>query len=93
MFVPISAIRLAAATASIPGIVVHRSTRSATWADWDEELLALELLDLQTSHFDLALDRVRFRYESHIRQKTGPRQRANLAWPLNTKAGLELRCL
>ena len=29
--------------------------RSATWADWDEELLALELLDLQTSDFDLAL--------------------------------------
>ena len=29
--------------------------RSATWADWDEELLALELLDLQTSEFDLAL--------------------------------------
>src|SRR5713101_891004 len=29
--------------------------RSATWADWDEELLALELLDLQTSDYDLAL--------------------------------------
>ena len=29
--------------------------RSATWADWDEELLALELQDLQTSDFDLAL--------------------------------------
>jgi DNA modification methylase len=29
--------------------------RSATWADWDEELLKLELLDLQTSEFDLAL--------------------------------------
>ena len=29
--------------------------RSATWADWDEELLALELLDLQQSDFDLAL--------------------------------------
>ena len=29
--------------------------RSATWADWDEELLAIELLDLQTSEFDLAL--------------------------------------
>src|SRR6202049_5034437 len=29
--------------------------RSATWADWDEELLALELLDLQTSGLDLAL--------------------------------------
>ena len=29
--------------------------RSATWADWDEELLSLELLDLQTSEFDLAL--------------------------------------
>src|SRR5665811_1044532 len=29
--------------------------RSATWADWDEELLAIELLDLQTSDFDLAL--------------------------------------
>jgi ParB-like chromosome segregation protein Spo0J len=29
--------------------------RSATWADWDEELLAIELLDLQTSGFDLSL--------------------------------------
>src|SRR5436190_24378272 len=29
--------------------------RSATWADWDEELLAIELLDLQTSDFDLSL--------------------------------------
>jgi DNA modification methylase len=29
--------------------------RSATWADWDEELLALELLDLRTLDFDLAL--------------------------------------
>src|ERR1700729_3930771 len=29
--------------------------RSATWADWDEELLALELLDLQNSDFDLSL--------------------------------------
>src|SRR4030088_2549066 len=29
--------------------------RSATWADWDEELLALELLDLQTTDYDLAL--------------------------------------
>ena len=29
--------------------------RSATWADWDEELLAIELLDLQTADFDLAL--------------------------------------
>ena len=29
--------------------------QSATWADWDEELLAIELLDLQTSDFDLSL--------------------------------------
>jgi DNA modification methylase len=29
--------------------------RSATWAEWDEDLLALELLDLQTSDYDLAL--------------------------------------
>ncbi len=29
--------------------------RSATWADWDEELLAIELQDLQTSDYDLAL--------------------------------------
>jgi DNA modification methylase len=29
--------------------------RSATWADWDEELLALEFQDLQTSDFDLSL--------------------------------------
>src|SRR6266849_3417299 len=29
--------------------------RSATWADWDDELLTLELQDLQTSNLDLAL--------------------------------------
>src|SRR6202171_2942542 len=29
--------------------------RSANWADWDEELLALELLDLKTSDYDLSL--------------------------------------
>jgi len=29
--------------------------RSATWANWDEDLLKLELLDLQTSDYDLAL--------------------------------------
>jgi DNA modification methylase len=29
--------------------------RSATWADWDEELLSLELADLQELDFDLAL--------------------------------------
>jgi DNA modification methylase len=29
--------------------------RSATWADWDEELLARELADLQSLNYDLAL--------------------------------------
>jgi DNA modification methylase len=29
--------------------------RSATWADWDEELLAIELLELQDSGFDVSL--------------------------------------
>src|SRR4051794_25588928 len=29
--------------------------RSVTWADWDEELLALELLELKESDFDLSL--------------------------------------
>ena len=29
--------------------------RSATWADWDDDLLKLELLDLQTANYDLAL--------------------------------------
>ncbi|MGD1097152.1 MAG: site-specific DNA-methyltransferase, partial [Bryobacteraceae bacterium] len=29
--------------------------QSATWAEWDEELLKLELLDLQTSDYDVAL--------------------------------------
>ena len=29
--------------------------RSVTWADWDEELLALELADLQMADFDLSL--------------------------------------
>src|SRR5438105_15943178 len=29
--------------------------RSVTWADWDEELLALELSDLQNSNIDLSL--------------------------------------
>src|SRR5436305_7318737 len=29
--------------------------RSVTWADWDEELLALELLELKEAEFDLDL--------------------------------------
>src|ERR1700682_1721656 len=29
--------------------------RSVTWADWDEELLALELQEIQASEFDLGL--------------------------------------
>src|ERR1700722_20299746 len=29
--------------------------RSATWADWDEDLLALELQEIQESDFDLSL--------------------------------------
>src|SRR5579859_3973105 len=29
--------------------------RSVTWADWDEELLALELQDIQAADFDLTL--------------------------------------
>src|SRR5882757_8004764 len=29
--------------------------RSVTWADWDEELLALELLELKESDYDLSL--------------------------------------
>src|ERR1700733_5517947 len=29
--------------------------RSVTWADWDEELLGLELEEIQASDFDLAL--------------------------------------
>src|SRR3954469_3194706 len=29
--------------------------RSVTWADWDEELLALELQDLNESDYDLSL--------------------------------------
>src|SRR6201990_79420 len=29
--------------------------RSVAWADWDEELLALELMDLRGSDFDLSL--------------------------------------
>src|SRR5450432_2068246 len=29
--------------------------QSAMWADWDEELLKIELLDLQTLDFDLSL--------------------------------------
>src|ERR1700726_4521451 len=29
--------------------------RSVTWADWDEELLALELQELQEADFDLTL--------------------------------------
>jgi len=31
------------------------ANRSATWADWDDELLGLELADLQDAGFDLAL--------------------------------------
>ncbi len=33
--------------------------RSVTWAAWDEELLALELLDLKASEFDLSFNRFR----------------------------------
>src|SRR5450432_2799988 len=29
--------------------------RSVTWAEWDDELLKLELLDLKTSDYDLSL--------------------------------------
>src|SRR5580704_8329244 len=29
--------------------------RSVTWADWDDELLALELIDLKGAEFDLSL--------------------------------------
>lgn len=29
--------------------------RSATWADWDDDLLKLELMDLKTADYDLAL--------------------------------------
>ena len=29
--------------------------RSVAWADWDEELLALELIDLKDLDFDLGL--------------------------------------
>lgn len=29
--------------------------QSATWADWDDEMLKLELQDLQTLEFDLSL--------------------------------------
>src|SRR6266849_161511 len=29
--------------------------RSVTWADWDEELLAIELQEIQESDFDLSL--------------------------------------
>src|SRR6202451_706451 len=29
--------------------------RSATWAEWDEELLTIELMDLKTSDYDLSL--------------------------------------
>ena len=29
--------------------------KSAAWADWDEDLLAIELLDLRTSDYDLSL--------------------------------------
>ena len=29
--------------------------RSATWADWDEDLLRLELEELQSADYDLAL--------------------------------------
>jgi ParB-like chromosome segregation protein Spo0J len=29
--------------------------RSVTWADWDEELLSLELQELSAAHFDLSL--------------------------------------
>ncbi len=36
-------------------LMVNLVNRSVTWADWDEELLALELKDIQAADFDLAL--------------------------------------
>ncbi len=47
--------------------------RSVTWADWDEELLALELLDLQTEDFDLSL--------TGFSEKESTRSRLKPIWP------------
>ena len=46
--------------------------RSVTWADWDEELLALELQEIQEADFDLSADRIRSRRD---RRLAGPRRR------------------
>ena len=59
--------RASSASAEIPVILCDEWTpaqvkafrlmvnRSVTWADWDEELLALELQEIQESDFDLSL--------------------------------------
>ena len=48
--------------------------RSVTWADWDEELLALELQDIQEADFDLEPHRIRSRRDRH---SAGARRRGS----------------
>src|SRR6202795_3497443 len=47
--------------------------RSVAWADWDEELLALELIDLKDLDFDLGLTGFE---DEELAQARGPRTRA-----------------
>ena len=55
--------------------------RSVTWADWDEELLALELQDIQAADFDLALTGFDPRELDDL-LATGEEEKANAAPPL-----------
>ena len=56
--------------------------RSVTWADWDEELLALELQELNAADFDLEPDRLRPEGDRRPAGRLRTRSSANAAPPL-----------
>jgi hypothetical protein len=56
--------------------------RSVTWADWDEELLSLELQELNASNFDLSLTGFDPREIDHLLAVPGDDEKANAVPPL-----------
>jgi DNA modification methylase len=56
--------------------------RSVTWAEWDEELLALELQELSAADFDLALTGFDPRELEDLLTATGTDEQADVAPPL-----------
>ncbi len=57
--------------------------RSATWADWDDDLLAIGLLDLKTSDFDLALTGFDSKEIDDLVLKDSPRRMQRRRCPVN----------